>query len=599
MAVVKDKLWYFTFLAILLKCIIFLGFTIGDDHTAIKFNKALTMVYPRLPFYCAFIIIILVFAFLFKNRARIWYLIAVNAIVSVLLIGDLWYFRGYHSMLSLHLLRQTTNLNNLSDSIVSLIHIKDFLLIADVLLLFILTIAVKGFYRNMSRSLVMFAAFLLVSLSIIAYIPVKVNFFGGKDDLAIFKFFDPNITSYNLSPVGYHIMNVYSFWKDSQVLKLTPEDIDGIKSWFNEKKENLPDNQYKSLFKGKNLILIQVESLEGFVLNQTVNGQEITPNLNRLLKNSLYFSNIYEQVNEGNSSDSDLMTNTSVYPLRSGSAFFRYPYTTYNSLPKMLQNQGYTTLAIHSDKGSYWNWMPSLKSIGFKNCIDSTQFVNDEAIGMGLSDGSYFKQVEPIIVKEKQPFYTFMVTLSSHAPFNLPQKYRELKLDANLDSTVLGGYFQSVNYVDRQIGAFIDKLQKDGLLVNTVIGIYGDHESIHKYYYEEIHKLDNPESWWLENHKHIPLIIYQSQLQGRQIGTIGGQIDIMPTVAYMMGIDDGKYTDTAMGRSLLKTAKSFAVLRDGDYITDKVSEKEKIHDMKGLEIADTIIRSNYFKEQGY
>ncbi len=105
--------------------------------------------------------------------------------------------------------------------------------------------------------------------------------------------------------------------------------------------------------KGKNLIYIQVESLENFVIGKTVNGKEITPNLNKLVQKSLYFPNTFEQVNEGTSSDADLMVNTSMLPLRQGSTFFRYPNTNYNSLPNLLEGEGYATSAIHPDKGSF------------------------------------------------------------------------------------------------------------------------------------------------------------------------------------------------------------------------------------------------------
>jgi phosphoglycerol transferase MdoB-like AlkP superfamily enzyme len=136
------------------------------------------------------------------------------------------------------------------------------------------------------------------------------------------------------------------------------------------------------LLKGKNLIFIQLESFENFVIGQKINNQEITPNLNRFLKNSIYFDSIEEQVHLGTSSDSDLLVNASVYPVRSGSTFFRYPDNTYNSLPKLLEKSGYSTLAIHPDKGAYWNWMPALKSMGFQKCIDASYFNMTEFIGL-------------------------------------------------------------------------------------------------------------------------------------------------------------------------------------------------------------------------
>ena len=94
------------------------------------------------------------------------------------------------------------------------------------------------------------------------------------------------------------------------------QDKADINELFEVKKENLPNNEYFARSKGKNLIYIQVESLENFVIGQKINGKEITPNLNKLVQSSLYFPNTFEQVNEGTSSDADLMVNTSMLPLR-------------------------------------------------------------------------------------------------------------------------------------------------------------------------------------------------------------------------------------------------------------------------------------------
>ncbi len=409
----------------------------------------------------------------------------------------------------------------------------------------------------------------------------------------------PNQTMSNLSPLGYHAFDIYNYYKDKQTPQLTSQENQDIKSWFEQKQEKLPLNQFNGIFKGQNLIILQVESLENFVINQKVNGQEITPNLNKLLSNSFYFSNFYEQVHNGTSADADLMTNTSIYPVRTGATFFRFPNNTYNSLPKILKGMGYSTLAIHPDKGSYWNWVPALTSIGFEKTMDETQFNTDEKIGLGLSDGSYLKQIAPIFKSEKQPFYNFMVTLTSHNPFELPDQYRKLVLSENLNKTKLGGYFQSVNYTDEQIGNFIGTLDKNGILDNTVVVIYGDHTGVHKYYNDEVKQVQPQASWWLEDSKRIPLIIYHKGLKGREVATTGGQIDTMPTVAYLMGIKEERYKNTVFGRNLLNTNKDFAVINNKQYLGEAASNVDLQNQINGIDLADMIIRKNYFKEAGY
>ncbi|MCX8132062.1 MAG: LTA synthase family protein [Clostridia bacterium] len=593
----KDKIWYSTLLSILMKSIVFIGFTVDKTHYSFNLTAAFKKALPCIYYYVSFIVIFISFAFLFKNRARVWYLIIVNLLASVLILTDLLYYRGFDTMPSLHLLQQTANLDNLSDSIFSLLHWIDSIFFIDIIILIVFLLRKKELYKNAERAITASVVMLLVSIGVIAYIPVKVDVLKFKDPaIYYFRLYDPNITVRNLSPIGYHIFNAYAFWKDSQPYKMTSAEADEVSSWFEEKKEFISDNKYKGMFIGKNLIFIQLESFERFVLKQKIFGQEVTPNLNKMLEHSLYFPNTYEQVNQGQSSDGDLIANTSVYPLRQGSTFFSYPYTVYNSLPNLLKGIGYYTIALHPDKGSYWNWMPALDSMGFDKCVDSSGFVIDEKIGMGLSDGSFLKQVESILAKQKQPFYSFMVTLSSHAPFDLPEKYWELKLNEELDKSTLGGYFQSARYVDTQIGFFLDRLRQDNLLDNSVIVIYGDHCGVHKFYPKDVQKISNPEKWWLENNGQIPFIVYQNNFQGEEIKTIGGQIDILPTVAYLMGVDEEKYQYTSMGRNLLKTNRSFVVLKNRKFIYDPGSEQFKESAVKGLDLADIIIKSNYFKK---
>lgn len=595
----RDMLFLFTFVMLLLKSVIFIGIIGVDSASSINFVYAYYSSYSTLLVYAAFILIFLSFSYLFKNRGHLWSLIILNLVISLFFIFDLWYFRGFRSFLTPHLLKQGSNLENLASSIISMMRKVDIVFLADIILLTVVSLRSKKMYKSVKRNVIAFCAVLILSIGYLGYAHYKIDILkkGGSVPFLFRNSWSPNQTMSNLSPLGFHLYDAYSFFKDSKPLVMNAQEKNSIEQWYEKNKENIPDNEYKAMFKGKNLLIIQVESLETFVIDQKIDGQEITPNLNKLLKNSLYFSNIHEQVNNGTSSDSDLLTNTSIYPVRSGSTFFRFPNNSYNSLPKLLQKQSYSTVAIHPDRGAYWNWMPALYSIGFEKCIDSSSFNLDEQIGLGLSDGSYLKQVVPIIEKQKQPFYTFMVTLSSHAPFDIESKYRALKIDNGLDSTKLGGYFQSINYTDRMIGEFLDSLDKKGLMDNTVVVIHGDHTGIHKFYQDEVEKIKPSQDWWINNDKEIPLIIYSKGADPKKIETNGGQLDILPTVSYVMGIDEKEYLSSAMGRNLLKTKKNFSVLNDRTIVGGTANIEEKEHALKGMDIADLIIRSNYFKSK--
>jgi len=597
----KDSVFVFTTLAMLAKSILFIGLINNENATKYNHMKAFYSFSapPPLEVYISFILIILSFAFLFKGRTRFWFFVSCNSLFSILLITDLMYYRGYSSFVTPYLLSQTTNLDNLFSSVISMLRQVDFLFIVDLLILLGIGIKHKALYVRAQRNIYTLVILFILSVSYIYYQHVQMDL-SGHDEKMLFRVaWSPNQTMSNLSPLGYHGFDIYNYLKDSQAAKLTPEENQEIKNWFAENQEKLPANEYKGIFKGQNLIMIQVESLETSVINQRINGQEITPNLNRLLANSFYFNNFYEQVYNGSSSDADLLANTSVYPVRTGATFFRFPYNTYNSLPKILREDGYSTLAIHPDKGSYWNWMPALTAIGFEKTMDETRFNMDEKIGLGLSDGSYFRQLAPIISGQKQPFYNFMVTLTSHNPFDIPDQYRSLILSEELNKSKLGGYFQSIRYTDEQIGNFLESLDNSGVLDNTVVVIYGDHTGVHKYYNDEVKKVQPQESWWLDDSKRIPLIIYHKGMNGREIPTTGGQVDIMPTIANLLGTNEERYSNTVFGRNLLNTKKDFAVLANRLYMGEAENSTEFENHIKGIDMADLVIRKNYFKEAGY
>lgn len=597
-ALIRLGFYIFTILAIVLKGALFLGFSLNQDPYLLNFGLGYKQATYFVNYYIAFAALFLSICFLFKNKGKFIALIIIDLFITVLTVMDIWYFRGFQTVPSIMLLKQTANLDNLGDSIFSMASPYDLLFFVDFIVLIIAFIFLRKSFKKCKSNWKATLIVWIVSICYIGYVPFNVNILKRENvrNSYIFSNYDPTNTAEYFSPIGYHIFDIYNVYKNSKPYEMTAEDQAQIKEYYDFKNENLPDNKYKGMFKGKNLIVIQVESLEDFVINQKVDGQEITPNINRILNHSIYFPNIFEQVNEGTSSDSDLMVNTSMLPLRQGSTFFRYPNTNYNSMPNILEKDGYSTVAIHPDKGSFWNYSQGLTGIGFDKFTDYYSFNHDEVIGMGISDRSYFQQVAPMLKEMKEPFYAFTVTLTSHGPFDLPEKYRKLKLNPELDKNVLGGYFQSVHYTDAQIGMFLDLLQKEGLLENTVVAIEGDHTGPHKYYDSKIESLSNPEKWWLDNGNHtVPLVIYNPSItEPVKDDVYGGQIDIMPTLLYLLGVDNSVYQNTALGRNLLNTNRSYAVLTDRAIKGDLTDKEKKIIE-SSLDLSDKMIRANYFK----
>lgn len=597
----QEWLLFITLGLLILKSIVLMGFVYSQNQSVIDLTNGIDNI-KYISICIAPLVTLVSFSFLPRNKGRLYFLLILNILCSTLFLFDAVYLRSGGNFLSVQLLRQTGNLENLWGSIFALFRPCDIVFFFDIPIIIALLIITRKLYyssplfSDLKPRLIAFLTMFMLSIAVMVGQYIAIDVHGNdKNEYIFYTFWNPGQTICNNSPMAYHFLDIYTFLSDFRPYSISEEEKAEIQAWIKSKNENLPDNSYKGIYKNKNLLIIQVESLENFVIGQTIDGQEITPTLNKLLKNSIYFDNYYTQVNEGTSSDADLMTNISVFPIRNGSTFFRFPYTTYNSLPKLLEKQGYSTVAIHPDNGEYWNWMEGLKNIGFQKCIDAKSFKMDEVIYLGLSDGSFLEQIKDTIINQKTPFYNFMVTLTSHSPFNMPDRHKHLKLADSVANTALGGYFQSINYTDRCLGTFIDKLDKAGTLDNTVVVIYGDHDSVHRYFNDEIHSIKPSQNWWLNNDSKIPLIIYQKGQSVQVIHTTGGQVDLMPTILYLFGIDKKQYETTTFGRNLMNTKKDYAVLTNGE-VKGNVTDEAKKKLVKGLEYSDKAIRVNFFKK---
>lgn len=587
-----DPFWFGSFFIGVIKVLSFMGLTTSWNNNWVFFFSPFFSFSTLIAI--SFTLLYYALALLFKGRSRLWITLILNTILTSFLILDLMYFRGYSNFLSVYLLKQATNLDNLGSTVVSMLRLYDVIFVLDLFISYIVLFKFKFLGQRITRRVPLFVLFVALATGYIYYAHYQYDVVENGQNHIVFRIcWTPTDTMRNLSPIGYHLYDSYVYFEENRSIHLSDDQQKEIKNWYVENQDKSSDNEFKGLLAGKNLIFIQVESLENFVLNQSYENQEITPTLNRMLQNSIYFPNFYEQVWNGTTSDAELLANTSVYPVRRGSTFFRFPQNSYNSLPEMLEQKGYTTQAIHPDKGSYWNWKQALTSIGFDNTIDASAFNLEEQIGLGLSDGSFLRQVAPILKETKQPFYNFMITLTSHGPFELPNEYRELKMEPDMDKTKLGGYFQSLHYTDKQIGIFLENLEKEGLLENTTVVIYGDHGGIHKYYNDELAGIQPQEEWWKNYDKKVPFIIYNKGMNPKVIEATGGQIDILPTIAYLMGIDKDKYSQTTLGRNLMTTQKDYAVLADGTFVGKSTEMQE--HVSKGIDIADLLIQSNYFE----
>ena len=335
--------------------------------------------------------------------------------------------------------------------------------------------------------------------------------------------------------------------------------------------------KYNGIGKGKNLIVIQMEAFQNFVLGATYEGQEITPNLNKLMKeDTLYYNHYFSNIGKGNTADAEFSTLNSLYPVIDGESYRLYQDNTFNGLPWLMRDNGYNSFAIHGYKGEFWNREYVYPNEGFQNFYSMEDLKQDEIIGIGISDKSMFHQLIPILKEQKDPFFTFAITLTGHHPFTLDEKYRTLKLAKKDVDTTFGSYLETVRYTDEAIGQLIEELKASGLYDNTVIALYGDHHGLNCGMEEVNYRMSEylGRIYDYDEMLNVPLIIHvPGSSVNETIETTGGQIDFMPTIANIMGLE---YDNTfVMGQDLTNATDGYVAftsyLFEGSFATNDIA----------------------------
>lgn len=323
-----------------------------------------------------------------------------------------------------------------------------------------------------------------------------------------------------------------------------------------------PDNPYFGIAKDRNVFVIQVEALQDFVIGEEHKGDVITPFMNSLIENdSLYFENYYYQIGGGNTSDAEFIVNNSLYPRDDAASYVEYPDNDYYGLPWLLKDRGYTTAAFHGYEATFWNREAAYVKQGFDDFISIEDFKAREDFkpgemwsmdGGGLSDRGMFNQTVNIVSEYEEPFYSFIITLSSHSPFSIPLADRRVDA-ANMSPNLYTLYLQSISYFDRTLEEFFSALDAKGLYENSIFVIYGDHFAMSntdadiKAAVEET--IGRPYDMF--DRYGVPLIIHIPGLgKAETFDTVGGHVDVLPTLLCLLGIENDK--SVIFGHNLLE-----------------------------------------------
>lgn len=558
----------------------------------------------------AMILILSSFAFLFKKeKGRRRYIIGLSIFTAVLCIIHSIYYTYYDSFASISLLATSTFVVDVGDAVVEkVMKIQDFIYLWQPLFMFYILhqLKKKNYFEKFSLKRVSVDrkfSFLNLIITGLVVFGVTSIFMTPTEWSRFGKMWNRESVVSSFGIYTYQINDIVQSL-EPKLNNLFGHDkaLKTVNDYYADNKVVESKNEYTDVFKGKNVIVIHAESLQTIAIDRKFEGNEVTPVLNKLSKEGIYFSNFYSEVGVGTSSDAEFTFSTSLMPSNSGTVFVNYFDREYNTIQKMFKDSGYYTFSMHANTGDFWNRATMHENMGYDKFYSKSSFDIDETIGLGLSDKSFFRQVVPkiqdIIDKKDKPFYGTLITLTNHTPWSDLELMDEFPTTWTVDvdgqsvtrdyinGTTLGDYFRSVHYSDQALGQLIDDLDESGILDDTVIVIYGDHDArISKKYYNTLYNYDpytdslkeegdegyvdyNEYEYQLD--KNVPFIIWtKDHKYSKKVDSPAGMIDVLPTLSNMFGIGTNEYQ---LGHDLFSIDgdDNTVVFTDGSYLTSKI-----------------------------
>jgi lipoteichoic acid synthase len=489
------------------------------------------------------------------------YLLLMSALLSVLFIAEYLYYSYAGGFLQVSALKLTGETGAVMGTATRFVTPRIILFVSNFLLVAFVVICAR-YRKSLSVTLTLGGKIAVVVL-------IAVSVFGGYgtllaaeknqwgDDTRLYsQLFDLNDVVGKMGVVNYFLEDAAKRVIASG--RVTDDDKAFVAQWAASRPAPAVHGSTFGIAKGRNLIFIQVESLENADIGTKVGGAEITPNLDALAHEGLYFSNYFAQVGMGNTADAEFTTLNSLYALPDSVAFVDDAQNRYAALPQLLAGHGYATEAFHGDVATFWNRANIYPNLGYQKWSSLEDYVSHRYIGItGLGDEDFFTQTLPRVEALPQPFMATLITLSSHTPFILPDDLRTLAIPAasGLNDTQTQ-YLESIHYADKAIGEFMDQLKQSDIYDHSVIVIYGDHGS-----YTGISKALGVEGGDVDsmNDAQVPLIIIApgTGLTGERTMP-ASHLDLYPTVASLLGVDAPA---SVLGQDLLATATPVAVHR--------------------------------------
>lgn len=507
---------------------------------------------------------------MFASKRKLGIYIAVNLVLTAVFFAAIMYYKYYGVIVTYHALKMIGQVTEVKSSVISLMHPYYLFIFLDIVVMIGMLFrrrsaeALRRFVVRKERRAfvtVVFAASLVLCLFNIVPNQASMSEFKQAESMGILNYEAYTILARREPPA-------------IPMSEITQTSIDALKGI------SAPESPaYKAIAEKRNIIVIQLESLQNFLIDLKVDGVEVTPVLNRLAKEHFYFSNFYQQVGPGNTSDAEFVVNTSYYVPKQGAATQTYATKAMPSLPKLLKSHGYFTATFHTNEVQFWNRDDLYASLGFDRYYDKSFFGEEDLVFFGASDEVLYDKTAGELERIRdtgKPFYAQIVSMSSHHPFTIPPEKSKITIPDRYRDTFVGDYLQAQSYTDYALGRFIDRLKADGLWEQSLIVIYGDHLGLPMYSLSHTEKsLMNDllgHAYTYTDMLQIPLIIaVPGADEPVRFERVGGQSDILPTIAGLAGVSLDGYIH--FGQDLLNQTSNLLPQRyylpSGSFINDK------------------------------
>ncbi|KRM94727.1 LTA synthase family protein [Loigolactobacillus rennini] len=485
-----------------------------------------------------------------RPKWRYWGLLILSLANTALLYFNVIYYRQFTDFMTINTILGYSKVSEgLSGSSLALARPHDIFYWLDLIILMILLLAklIKINQQPIPRHL----PFAVTSFALLLF-SVNLTLGEANRPQLLTRTFDRN---YIVKYLGIDAYTVYDAVKTAQnnQNRAAAKGADLTKVLaFIDQHYAAPDPQKYGLAKGRNVIIIHLESFQQFLIDDKIHGQEVTPFLNHLYHDDQTFSfpNFFHQVGQGKTSDAENMLETSVYGLPQGSVFTALGSdNTFQAAPAILGQKGnYSSAVFHGNVGSFWNRNSVYKNMGYQNFFDANYFKTqgNRSLQYGLKDKLLFHDSIKYLEQLQQPFYAKFITVTNHFPFPLDDEDTDFQLP-DTDDKVVNQYFGTAHYLDQALKEFFTYLKSSGLYDNSLILLYGDHYGLSNKENLSLAPLlgQSAETWSSYDNAQLQRVPLMIHLPGQHHGGIqeqyGGEIDVLPTLEHLLGIDNKGY----------------------------------------------------------